>query len=346
MGIDAGIALLCLGLPSLAAYGVMAAYEAPRVREKAMNAKLRAAFQKASTEADGLRKSLEGAELRMRDVRAAIATIDPSLRQKLQRMAARDQAALDALIGQGTFAGLLNALRNGVMVDRRIAELERAWTRGASERQCTQALCENLWVLEPGLISEGHVFMGKTLGSVAEGYFESRLPNDDLALAAAKKKPSAVGMFRRRSAIGRANDPGVRTLTIFEARRAGESIGQQVVGATISYAHGIRKLVPELGDWPIECWIVGGSISDDAQFAASHGPPGTPIHLTTWDALVHLARTRRPETVTLRSIRFDANDAPVYRLGPQAEGLKSFLDLDDEPQENFETVDRSRRDHA
>jgi hypothetical protein len=340
MGIDAGIALLCLGLPSLAAYGVMAAYEVPRLREKSLNAKLRSAFLKANTEADGLRKSLEGAELRMRDVRAATATIDQNLRQKLQRMPARDQAALDALIGQGTFAGLLSALRNGVLVDRRVSELERAWARGASERQCTQALCENLWILEPGLVSEGHIFLGKTLGSVAEGYFESILPNDDLAIAAAKKKPSAVGMFRRRSAIGRPSDPGQSTLVILEARRAGETIGQQVVGATISYAHAIRKLVPELGDWPIECWIVGGSIAEDAHFAASHGPPGTPIHLTTWDALTHLARTRRPETVTLRPIRFDANEPPVYRVGHQAAGLKSFLDLDDLPE------DEAQRDQA
>jgi hypothetical protein len=333
MAFDPGIALLCLALPALAAYGTLNAYSMPRERELRLNAKLRAAFARANTEAAGLRKALEGVDLKMRDVRATAAGIDDNLRHKLQRMPARDQAALDALIGQGSFAGLMTALRNGVLVDRRLHELGRAWSRGVSERESARALCENLWVLEPQLASEGHIFWGKTLGTVAETYFGTKVPADDLAAMAAKKKPSAVGMFRRRSTIARPNDPGESTLVIVEARRPGEVVAQNVVSAAVGYAHGMRKLVPELSQWPVECLIVGGSFTEDAEFAAQHAPPGTPVMLMSWDGLLNQARTRRPETVRLQPVRFDADQPPVYDLGRKHEGLRSFLDLDPDEDE-------------
>jgi hypothetical protein len=329
MPFDLGIAMLCLALPALAAYGVVALYHVPRERELRLNARLKSAFLRARTEMDGLRKAMEGAELRMRDISAASAGIDGNLRYKIQRMTARDQAALDALIGQGTFSSLLAALRNGVMVDRRLADLRRAWSPAAGERDSTRALCENLWVLEPSLVSEGHVFVGKTLGTVAETYFGLPLPRDDLAAMAAKKKPSAVGMFRRRSAISKPDDPGEPVLVIFEARRPGETVSQNVVSAAVGYAHALRKLVPELGEWPVECCVVGGAFTSDAHFAAQHAPPGTPVRLTSWDALLHQARTRRPETVNLEMVRFDADRPPAYALRPMDQDLKSFLDLDD-----------------
>ena len=330
MAFEPGIALLCLALPALAAYGAVSAYHVPRERELRLNAKLRAAFARANTEAAGLRKALEGVDLKMRDVRAAAAGIDDNLRHKIQRMPARDQAALDALIGQGSFAGLMTILRNGVLVDRRLQELSRAWSRGVSERESARALCENLWVLEPQLASEGHVFWGKTLGTVAESYFGTQVPADDLAAMAAKKKPSAVGMFRRRTAIAKPNDPGQITLVIVEARRPGEVVAQNVVSAAVGYAHGMRKLVPELNQWPVECLIVGGSFTDDAEFAAQHAPPGTPVSLMSWNGLLNQARTRRPETVRLQPVRFDADQPPVYDLGHKHEGLRSFLDLDED----------------
>jgi hypothetical protein len=329
LGFDPGIALLCLGLPALAACSVMFAYDLPRGRELALNAKLRAAVKRAVVEATGLRKSLEGAELRMRDVRAATAGIDENLRFKIQRMPARDQAALDALIGQGTFSGLLALLRNGAMVDRRLASLERVWSRGSSERESVRALCENLWVLEPDLKTEGHIFAGKSLGAVAEAYFGAPQPSDDLSAMAARKKPSAVGMFRRRTAIARPNDQGERTLVIIEARRPGDTLNQAVVTAAVGYAHAMRKLVPELGDWPVECYVIGGAFTEDAEFAASHAPPGTPVVLTTWEGLLNRARSRRPETVSLNEIRFDGDQPPVFDLTVRSRALGSFLDAGD-----------------
>jgi hypothetical protein len=334
MTFEWGIALLCLGLPAAAAFGVMYTIDFPRAREMRLNVKLQAAFKKANTEAAGLRKALEGADMRMRDIRAATAGMDQNLRYKIQRMSARDQAALDALIGQGTFSGLLAILRNGVLVDRRLAELKRTWSRGMSERECARVLCENLWVLEPDLTSEGHIFAGKALGSVAEAYFGAPAPSDDLAIAAARKKPTAVGMFRRRSTIGKPNGPGDKTLVIIEARRPGEAVSQAVISAGVGYAHAMRKLVPELADWPVECMIVGGNFSADAQFTASHAPPGTPVHLVTWDALYERARARRPETVSLVPVRLDADNPPLFDLGARERAAGSFLDLQDEPDAN------------
>jgi hypothetical protein len=327
MPFDPGTALLCLSLPALAAYGGMLAYHFPRARELRLNAKLRMAFVRANTETSGLRKALDGAELKMRDVRAASAGMDDNLRQKIQRMPARDQKALDALIGQGSFMDLLSVLRNGVTVERRLSELRNAWSPGTGERESARALCENLWVLEPHWVSEGHVFWGKSLGTVAESYFGVPLAQDDLAAMAAKKKPSAVGMFRRRSAISKPDDPGRRTLLIVEARRPGETVGENVVGAAVGYAHAIRKIVPDMGDWPVECLVIGGAFSDDAEFAAQHAPPGTPVHLTTWDGLLNQAATRKPETVKLGAVRFDADNPPVYGAGAREAASAPLLDL-------------------
>jgi hypothetical protein len=330
MAIDAGIALLSLGIPILAAYGAIQVYEMPREAEKRQNAKYRAAVKRVNVETAGLRNTLEGLEMRLRDTRAAIAGIDDNLRLKLQKMPARDQAALDALIGQGTFAGVLNMLRNGVLVDRRLASLAKAWSRGASERQCTQALCENLWILEPNLVSEGHIFVSKTLGTVAESYFGARMPANELTAAAAKKKPSAVGMFRRRSAVASPADPGIETLVVIEARKPGEPIGQATVSAATNYVHAIRRLAPELADWPIECHVIGGAIADDAHHLASHNPPGIQIHLSTWEGLMNLARARRPETVELRAMRFDADHPPSYHINAQPTELSALLGMDEE----------------
>lgn len=331
MAFESGTALLSLALPTLAALGASYAFDWPRIGEMRRNAKLRAAVKRANTETVGLRNTIEGIEMRLRDTRAAIAGIDENLRHTLQKMPARDQSALGTLIGQGTFAGLLSMLRTNVLVDRRLDALKRAWSRDASERQCAQALCENLWILEPSLVSEGHIFVGKTLGTVAESYFSAAQATDDLAKAAAKKKPSAVGMFRRRSAIANAAAPGQRTLVIVEAHRPGESVGQAVIAMAIGYAHAIRKLVPDLADWPVECIVIGGTIAEDAQLAANNGPPGTPIHLTTWEALKNLARTRRPETISLQQMRFDADQPPHYDLRAETEGLGAFLGLEDDP---------------
>jgi hypothetical protein len=326
----------------LAAYAVLRLHYIPREHERVRNAKLIEVSKRANVEAAGLRKVLESSELKMRDIRAAVAGIDEGLRRKLQKMPARDQSALDALIGQGTFSGLLSVLRNGALVERRLMELQRSWSRGVNERESVRALCENLWLLEPGLTSEGHIFSGKTLGVVAEAYFGMPQPADDLSMVAARKKPAAVGMFRRRTAIARPDDPGERTLVIIEARRPGDSISQAVVSAAVGYAHAIRKLVPELSQWPIECLVIGGSIDEDAQFAANHAPPGSPVRLATWSGLLTQARMRRPETVNLNAIRLDGDQPPVYDLNARSRVLGAFLDLEDEASEQPQHASRAQ----
>lgn len=341
---DPTITLACFALALLLAYVGMELYVFPVAAVRRRQAEAVGALKRAKLESDGLRKTLDGSESRIRDLLSRSDALDDNLRHHIQRMPQRDQAALQALVTDGSFGSLMEVLRRGLLFDRQISGLQQVWRpgRNTSERDATKALVENLWVLEPSLVSEGHVFNGKSLGIAAGSYFGAGTSADDLSEKAARKRPSAIGVFRRRSLVAQENDKGERTLVIIEARRPGEAVGRVAVETAIGYAHGMRKLVPELREWAIECWVVAGAIDNSAQLAATNAPPGTWVHLVTWESLLDQARMRRPETVEYKKIRFDDDSPPSFRAAPRGNGLKAILDMDGPDA----TPDDHTRNHA
>jgi hypothetical protein len=303
-----------VALPLLVAYALMLSFEFPRVDAERKLGKFKSALRKLKTEAAGLRTTVENMALKINDFKTSGSSIDPELRDRLADLPARDQVAFRNFIDNPGFAAFLADLHHSTTLSRRIETLKSTWnTKSLSEKECVHALCENLWLLEPDLTTDGHIFLNQTVETIIEGYFPDDAPSQRIRnTSATRNRPSAAGVFYRHTHSKSPSDPGVPTLVVFIARKPGELVTTRVVDEAYTSALALRRGAPTMASWPVECWIIGGTVADDAitrehhTRAAADGIVLTPV---TWASLVTKAENRKPQTVALQTICFDS-DAP------------------------------------
>lgn len=259
----------------------------------------------------------EKLEARLNELLQKVEGVQDALLSAVRTLSSDEQAALSNLLRSGVSPSVtIGENHQRMAVHQRIAHLENTWFSGQyKEDDCTKALCENLWVLQPELVASEHIFFKRHLSTIAQSYF----PNDHYASGAWKfiqegREADAAGVFYRANRVSDDQPTGERIFVVIESKNPGREVNQFVMDEALQYAVNLRKLAKTLAGWDIECIALGQSVGPDVR-TQLYRFGSTPHTLTvvpmTWRSLIERAKQLDPASVVIGRTRINSA-APSY----------------------------------
>lgn len=213
-------------------------------------------------------------------------------------------------------------------IKARVELLEKTWFHSTSdENACSELLCENIWLFEPDLVSVGHVFCNRGLETIARAYFPGGRTTNEPKFLDTSRRADVAGVFYRNDMMTTGAENPERVLVIIEAKAVNMPITALHMDEAFQYGLNLRKLIPALTDWNIECYALGGSIAEGVHrqhFRVGAGPHALTVTPITWSFLLQRAKSLDPTRVVARKIDVNGPCPPNFLSANSAPSSETF----------------------
>lgn len=252
----------------------------------------------------------------IKSLREAVDSQSPSLRAAIERTPRQNHDELAAHVETWFSRDEVERRARREDVGQRIKLLEATWFEStANENKCAELLSENLWLLEPDLQSVGHVLRDRSLENIARAYFPGNRAAIDPKFLNPEKRADIAGVFYRNDMMTTGAQGPEHVFVVIEAKAVHKQITPAHMDEAFQYGLNLRKMVPALAEWNIECYALGGSIGDGVHrqhFRVGPGPHAITVTPITWSFLLQRAKSLDPACIVARKIDVNGLNPPAF----------------------------------
>jgi hypothetical protein len=283
-----------------------------RAKSEASRREMQALLQDASVK-------LESQANEVQNLRDAVDAQSPALRAAIERAPRQSHDEIASHIDGWFSRDEVERRARRMDFAKRVERIEATWFEStATENKCSELLSENLWLLEPDLVSIGHVFRDRSLENIARAYFPGDRTTVDPKFLNPEKRADIAGVFYRNDMMTTGALQPERVFVVIEAKAVHKEITPFHMDEAFQYALNLRKMVPSLADWNIECYALGGSIADGVHrqhFRVGPGPQAITVTPITWNFLLQRAKALDPARIVARKIDVNGANPPSFLGG-------------------------------